>query len=339
MPDYPSFDKSWNFNVNQALPAQGSTVACNQNLLYQWVNAMTSFSPGWQVRGSSNGVSFSLLPLGAAGPGTGWTGPASVVFTGSSSSPVSWVVLRNTALGSGNPEFLITAYGPFNGSSINCYLSPSAGFTGGGITPTTLPTATDMVTPSSGGITGTSYGTANNNVAYAMHAMMSTDGQCTRIWTFQGGNFGTLWMFDKIKNPVSGWATPWVFNTQFNSVSSNANWHNAGATYGGGPSNSTLQFFWTGEGTSNTGALLTTIYNAANDLNSKYPMLPIGIAANQAGTGATPYFGRHGMFFDLWWGCPVLPMGQLYAGASPHAFVQITEVIFPWSGAAAMNTS
>ena len=296
MPDYPSLDKSWNYNVNQALAAQGSAAACNQNLLYQIVNTLTSFSPGWQVRGSSNGTTFSLLSLGAAGPGTGWSGPSSVVFAGGA-SPVSWIVLRNTALGSGHPEILLTSYNQFNGSEVNFYISPSAGFTGGGITAATFPTATDMVTPVSGGLPGTTYG----------------------------------------KNPVSGWATPWTW-TSYYSAAVPANTGIA-PCYGGGPNNSSLNFWWTGEGTSS--GLITTLYNAPNDLNSEYPMLPIGLFAppNIGITDLAGRAGRLGMFYDLWWGVAALTSGQTYAGASAHAFVQINTQIFPWSGAATMNTS
>ena len=336
MPDYPSLDKSWNYNVNQALAAQGSAAACNQNLLYQIVNTLTSFSPGWQVRGSSNGTTFSLLSLGAAGPGTGWSGPSSVVFAGGA-SPVSWIVLRNTALGSGHPEILLTSYNQFNGSEVNFYISPSAGFTGGGITAATFPTATDMVTPVSGGLPGTTYGTVNANVAYAMHAEMSTDGQCTRLWIFQGGVFQTMWIIDAAKNPVSGWATPWTW-TSYYSAAVPANTGIA-PCYGGGPNNSSLNFWWTGEGTSS--GLITTLYNAPNDLKSEYPMLPIGLFAppNIGITDLAGRAGRLGMFYDLWWGVAALTSGQTYAGASAHAFVQINTQIFPWSGAATMNTS
>src|SRR5580704_11112196 len=105
MPDYPTLDKSWQFNVNQALAAQGTALACAQNILYQIVVSMMGFASNpWQVRGCSTSTSSSLLALTAVGPGTGWGSASAVVFSSSSSVAHSWIVLRNTSLGSGYPE-------------------------------------------------------------------------------------------------------------------------------------------------------------------------------------------------------------------------------------------
>lgn len=335
MPDYPALDKSWNFNVNQALAAQGSTLACNQNLLYQWANTLIGL--GWQVRGSSNSVAFNLLALAAAGPGTGWSGPSSVVFgNAGSSTPCSWIVLRNTALGPGHPEIMITGINRYNGGSTDFYVSPSAGFTGGGVTVSTLPTATDGFRPSSGGLDNVGYGTVNLNTAYAMHGEASTDGQCTRVWVFQGGSFQQIWILDRHKNPVSGWTSPWTFTTYYPATIPAIS--GVSPSYGMAPNNLLMNFWWTGEGAN--GSLITTLYNAANDLNGEYPMVPIGLYAAPAVGSANPgRSGRHGMFYDLWWGVAALASGQTYGGAAPHAFVQVNTQIFPWSGAATMNTS
>jgi hypothetical protein len=66
-------------------------------------------------------------------------------------------------------------------------------------------------------------------------------------------------------------------------------------------------------------------------------MTPIGMFVS---LGLPPFYpGRHGMFFDLWWGClgPPFGDGQTYAGAAAQAFVQLGPVIFPWDGSATMN--
>lgn len=333
MPDYPSIEKSWQFSVNQAIAPQGSGAASNSNLLFQIVQALTSVgSNPWQIRGSCNSSTFNLLALGAAGPGTGWSSGASVVFA-STGSPHSWIVLRNTALGPGFPEIMLGC-DPNGANSVNLWISPSAGFTGGNTT--TDPTATDGIQLGQGGVQRIGFGGTGSNVAFALHVAVSSDGQCTRMWVFSGGTFQALWQIERVKNAVSGWTSPWVFNTEYLNPSSNLSWHNLSQTYAGGPSNSTLRFYWTAEGTTNTGALITSLYNAPNDLNGEYPMLPIGLFVWSANS---VYSGRHGMFYDLWFGCAVLPMGQLYGGAVAHSFVQIGEYILPWSGAAAMNTS
>jgi hypothetical protein len=188
-------------------------------------------------------------------------------------------------------------------------------------------------------VNGITFGSANANVAYALHMEMSTDGQCTRVWVFSGNTFESLWIIDKVKNAVSGWSTAWLFNTEYLSPSSNLTWHNLSQAYAGvtvGGINRTLQFYWTAEGCTGTGALITSLYNAPNDLSGEYPMLPIGLFV---WTANSPIVGRHGMFFDLWYGCAALTTGQLYAGAAAHAFVQIGEFILPWDGSATMNKS
>jgi hypothetical protein len=175
---------------------------------------------------------------------------------------------------------------------------------------------------------------------------MSTDGQCTRMWVFSGGSFQELWIIDALKNPSTGWTTPWVMHTAYLTPSTTSYWESAADTYGGvnnlnhggyvgGTPNANpawTSFYWTGEGPSN---LIVLAYNAPNDLNSLYPMPPIGLFVPPSG----PLRGRHGMWFDLWWGVAALSTGQLYAGAAAHAYVQIGAIILPWSGAATMNTS
>jgi hypothetical protein len=343
MPDYPTLDKTWNFNVNQAISAQGSVLATAQNILYQNVVTLTGFSPGWQVRGSSNSLTASLLALSAAGPGTSWGGPSSVVYN-TNGNAHSWIVLRNTALAPSAtgvyPEILLAcSYATSN--YINVYISPSAGFTGGSTTQD--PTAIDSVRLSQGGLPEINYGSPAANQAIALHAMMSSDGQCTRIWAYSAGVFQFGWIIDRLKNSVTSWTTPWLFDAEYlvGNYGHISKWLNIASSYGGSgrnPSNQ-LQFYWTGEGTGS--GLIPVLYNAPNDLNSEYPMCPIGVWTPAGGTGATPAAGRHGMFYDLWWGAAAVPggTGQLYAGAAPHAFLQLTEVIFPWNGSAAMNTS
>jgi hypothetical protein len=223
------------------------------------------------------------------------------------------------------------------------WMSPGSGFTGGSTT--SDPTASDQFQLNAGGSSNLSYGSQNAKVAYALHAMMSSDGQCTRVWVYSTGTFQSIWIIDQLKNYSTGWTTPWVVHTDY-LLPTTGYWSTTTAYTFGCVNNlnsggyevtnlATQQFLWTGEGPNN---LVTLAYNAPNDLNSLYPMTPIGLYAPSS---TSPLRGRHGMWYDMWWGCagPPFPAGQLYAGASAHAFVQIGPIIFPWDGSATMNQS
>src|SRR4051812_33626557 len=97
----PTLAKSWQYNVNQAYNATGSFLTNNRNLLLGIKNSFIGFAQNpWQVRGSSNSVSASLLAVGAAGPGTDlWASTSNLVWA-SVGSAHSWIVLRQSQIAS-----------------------------------------------------------------------------------------------------------------------------------------------------------------------------------------------------------------------------------------------
>ena len=349
MPDYPVIERTWE-QVELALAAQGSQLATEQNLVYQIVQALTnagSFTTPWQIRGSSNSVTASLLALGAAGPGTGWAAPASLVWAGGA-APHSWIVLRKTTWGGASagahPEILISCnYGISD--YLYVWFSPNAGFTGGS---TTLdPTATDAVPLFLGGTQYLTFGANGTNQAYTVDVFQTNDsadalGACTRVVIRWGTIASGFWSFETPKQPVTGWTYPVTSmilgtNTGVTPLVHGNLYQNISPTYGLSPlpvnGKTPLQFFWTGESIG-TG-LLTTLLGAPNDLSGKYPMMPCGLNVPASGSGASPSSaGRLGMFFDIWWGVSTLPYAQQYAGAAPHAFTQFGELIFPWPSGA-----
>jgi hypothetical protein len=224
-------------------------------------------------------------------------------------------------------------------------LSPSAGFTGGSTT--TDPIALDSILLSQGGLSHISFGSVGTNSQYQLHVEMSNDGQCTRMWVFEGGSFQAMWICDRLKNSVAGWSTPWVFDTEYLTPAINTVWNNVSPTYSGVTYVAQgvtvyqlLNFYWTCEGINGNNVPQT--YNSTNDLNSEWPMCPLGLYQAPGGTDGTPWAGRYGMFYDLWFGCAgaiSTPPYQFYAGAIAHNYVQIGAYILPWSGAATMNTT
>jgi hypothetical protein len=332
MPDYPALTKSWHFNVNQVLPAQGTALACDQLVLFTIVQSLTTLGPHpWQVRGSSNAISASLLPLGAAGPGTGWASTADLVW--SAAGAHSWIVLRQTGLGGAHSEILISLR-VNSDQQIYVNWSQAAGFTGGSTT--VDPTATDgwQVTNTSG-LPNLGMGVDGTNRKYIVHVMMSDDGAVSRVFVMFNNACTGYWNFEVLQNPVSGWTIPAIVgvigtNSGVNQLGQNLFYNNASGDYGvgNGPSYPVMQFFWSGEGVSSGLVLLTTVQTFANDLSGEWVMLPIGMW-----TQNVSYLrGRHGMLYDIWWGSTGLPFGQTYAGAAPQAYAQFGDMIFPWNG-------
>jgi|SRR5271166_1153643 len=338
MPDYPSLTKTWQYNVNQALPAQGTPLACDQLVLFTIVQSLTGFglSP-WQVRGSSNSVTASLLPVGAPGPGTGWTATTDLVWA--TPGAHSWIVLRQTGLGGTHSEILISL-GLNSNQEILVTWSPSAGFTGGSTT--VDPTATDgyQLTNTSF-LTGLFMGVDGTNRSYVVHIMQSTDGAVTRVFIMYANICSGFWNFEVLQNPVAGWTLPVILGVIGTNSGTNqlvqANFYsNASGDFGVGnsPNPPIMQFDWTGEGVNAGSNLLTLVQTFANDLSGEWLMLPIGMYTQNVSYAR----GRHGMLFDIWWGSTGLTFGQQYAGAAPHAFTQFGDIIFPWNGTIAVTS-
>lgn len=327
--DYPSLDKTWQYNVNQTLAAAGTALACGQLALFSFYASLVGFATNpWQPRGSNNGSTASLLAVSATGPGTGWASASSVNF---SLAGQSWAVVRQIGLSSGaHPELLISSSGN-SGTAVVVYFSPAAGFTGG--TTTTLPTATDQILVTNGG----AFGVNGTNRAYNLHALQSSDGACTRV-AIVYSSVCTLWFsIENAKTQVTGWTTPvivsWVGNNTTTNVLTGAGFYNTTAGYTGVTPGTLAGFslFLTGEFAPTN--LLTKLLSVPNDLSTEYPMMPIGLFSY-----TSPARGRLGMVYDLWWGLSVNTFGQEYAGVAAHAFAQFGEMIVPWNGTAANVT-
>src|SRR5215216_3611359 len=125
----PALSKTWQFSLNTIVTAQGTADNNLRAYLRQVKNAMKAFgSSPWTVVGSSNGVAFSV------NDGVDrWTANADMPDS-------SWLILKQTGIAA-NWQLLFHRVSTFG---CQYFISPSAGFTGGGAL--TRPTATDLVT-------------------------------------------------------------------------------------------------------------------------------------------------------------------------------------------------
>ena len=131
-----------------------------------------------------------------------WVDVDDVVF---STSAHSWIVLEIPGVSTtGKFQLLIDC--DKTGSATETalfYISPSGSFFGGSTT--ARPTAFDELLIKDGNW-GTTTTDKRTKTAYICK---STDGQCTRVYTSYEYTCYGFWVFDKAKNPISGWTDPW----------------------------------------------------------------------------------------------------------------------------------
>lgn len=314
----PTLDKTWQPSTNNAVAALGTPLATNRRILRTIKNLLLAFAlNGWTTRYSCNSA-----VAGAAGDGVDrWAADADLVWNAAGSAH-SWYVLQQAGVGATFQVLISLEGASASGSLLTCYISPSAGFTGGSTT--ARPTATDEVVVLNNANWGGT-GTADSNVI--IDALQSTDGQCTRVVVCRLSAATTFMLFDRPKNPVTGWANPCV-----------------GVWLGRDAANAFIYSDLIGValvklrlGTTSTGAFCTqeafgatfigSAAVGANEVSGDFPMLPVGIWCNNA-----PVRGRQGEFFDLWMGYNSLAVGDTYPNDATRQFAQFGAPIVPWDG-------
>lgn len=345
----PTLVKTWQFNVNQALAIAADQTASMKNYLYALKQSFISFASNpWEVVRSSNGVTASDSDL--------WTGTGAINFSftlpSGGASARSWIVLKNPNIGGVNGFQILLDCIMSNGVSwMGLFCSPGAGFTGG--TATARPTASDIrqlqtnidhgvssnpnwcYTNSSPGWTG--------NIAMRLHAMMSTDGKCTRILLTdnQGGTprctFAAI--FDELLNVPDGvnpLAKQWLASNASNVLSN--------MFYSSGIEGQNLDFDIGGQPTRGTTIAENAIFTQtfANEISNEWPMAPLSAAiynqviatAGNLGIVTPGVLGRVGDFADLWWGSSGVASLDTYPGDGSNQFMQFQQLILPWNGSA-----
>ena len=334
---FPVFAKTWQFDINNALPMETSGRVNAQVLIKTIKDIMKGFSSNpWTVQYSCNAANNGPAAAASGAAGTAgdgvdrWT-VANTADGANSTNDVcfntagnrhGWFVLRQTGIGT---NFEVCFDLNNNGtSSMSVIISPSAGFTGG--TATARPTATDETVLFNGGNLFQS--TANQR--HVVHGWQSSDGQCTRIAVWTAGSTNDLFIiFDKGQNPVGGWTTPSFFCVAQGATFTNLGtgtvikMRGAGATpnFGGTFTSETYA-----NGTQLRSA--TGIGTNPNTFNDEWPVLPMGVAASATGNA-----GRLCNVYDLWW----KPDGINNGDTMPYdldarSLVALGHIILPWPG-------
>lgn len=324
----PTPEKSWIFKT-VIIPFTTSAAVMNQ---YFWYNLkqMMTVNTGWNDETGASVTNAHPWTVSASSNGTvantsdNWSSFSSVVFLAAGAH--SWIVLRQAAI---NPTYEICfSQGATNPNS-NSYVSHQAGFTLSGLVTTADPTATDRITflinqpPIFAAISAGIY----------LVVAMSTDGQCTRIFAYMLNQLYVFWLFDKPRNPVSGWTNPSIALMHYNSgnvvpsayteLTDNA--LISGLAPGGIPMTlyTTTEFY--------SSAAIGEGLNLPNQLTGEWQFFPTGLFSNTSGV-----CGRHGEIFDLWFVADRMFSGTKFSGT--HSFMCLPYLTHVWDNTL-INTS
>lgn len=309
----PSLAKTWQYNRNNTVAAQGSATATNRRLMRSLKNALVGFGTNpWTLRYECDSVT-----AGTAGDGvTRWSADANLVGN-SAGSAHSWTVLQQTGIGSSFQMCIDLTAATLQTATI--VFSASAGFTGG--TTTARPTATDEQVV----VSGSSWGGGSADQQYRWSINQTTDGQCTRIITAAIGALVSVWVIDKLTSLVTGWTVPYCSLIYAGATPTLTNITTTGRARVGSV-NATLQIVTEGT-TAATGPADVTWGNIANEVDSSWPFYFAGVAGTTAGAR-----GRLGNFQDLWLGSGSVATGDGYPVTGTNEFIQVGSLIFPWGG-------
>lgn len=310
----PVLSKTWQFNVNNAQAALGSSGLDNRSLMLAYKNAMIGFGTNpWTVK-----YSCSSTVAGTAGDGVDrWATVANVVNANSGVAH-SWIVLAQTGLSSTFQVCIDYNNGTAAASSASIIFSAAAGFTGG--TTTARPTATDEQAV----LSNAAWINNNADAAFRWHAMQSTDGQCTRIFSFIAGAIQNVLIFEKFTNATGG--SPGATNGgALNIFLTLANFNNMGT--------------WTRQnGTNvNTSMAYESVSNLsiASEVSGAFDIFPMACTS----TTTVGTRGRLGTFQDIWIGSSGVATGDSYpASGTTGQFVQVGQIIMPWNTTAFLLT-
>lgn len=313
----PTLIKTWQVSRNNTVPALGSTMATSRRTWRTIKNVMIGFaSNAWTVRGSSNAVAFGMDSVDR------WAADGDLVWGAGNHS---WIVIRQAGMGT-NFELCIDLNNGFErwGSLVISY----TGFSGGALD--ARPTAADEFV----WVNNTDFHPELDQQRQ-IHGWQSTDGECTRLCMWMNNSCPIFWIFEKPRQPRTGWANPNVHMMRHSSSGAGSFFMNHAdlrLAYTQGPARgkigaTTALLSFTGE-QAQDGWLATVAPTSTmqNEIDGAWDFYPIGFATN---SGLVR--GRHGSLHDIWWAPSALVNGDTAPNdAGDRQFVKMGGLWLPW---------
>lgn len=341
----PSFTKTWQFDVNNSIPAEANLHDHMAAFYIQFVASLTGFATNaWDMDYSCDGTT-----AGTPGDGVDRIGSdkAKWVFTTGGSSARSWVVLENSVTGM---EILISGFGSINGERPHIYVSWSAGFTGGSTTAN--PSATDEEQIYTG---DDLIGLGNFQRDFVYHFMHSDDGKMTYIFANYANVCPMFAYFGEPENPTAGWTNPLVAGwmgddgtvpladaTQpFSLIQDEFGFTGGVRRRRGNLTGGTIPIYMSFVGASAGDASSTpriwgetqggsAYVPGANDISGEWTLPRVGLNCyTQSGVN-----GFHGRLPDLHFGSNALSEGDTFPGGGGKTRRTFGFLVSPWNGVA-----
>jgi len=323
----PSLSKTWQFSVNVAKGNSGVLLTDARAVMRQFKTAMIGFGTlPWTVSGSSDSSTSGMDAVDR------WAADTNLVW---GAVGHSWIVLRQTGIAAKFEVCIDLSNASSN--SITVVVSGSAGFgtTNGGTNGSTSarPTATDEVVVISN---TTWWGSPGASAQHQVHAMQSTDGQCTRLLVTTSQVAHMIAIFDKPKNPISQWTFPWFvgWNGTGNTAQSGAqvtNWNdNPLANFK--PQNATAGTCYFATTFLNTGATVGQRITVAQDVGSAHIFTPITLISETVGLR-----GAWGEAFDIYFSDTGMTTATQFDASPSHAWTYFKDLVLPWDGSTTVS--
>lgn len=309
----PTLVKTWQVSKNNTVPTQVDALTQARRLMKTIKDMMVGFgSNAPTVGGSSNGTTAGMDDVDR------WSSDASLVWNNNGSAH-SWIVFKFPQI---NPNFQVCV--DLNSTATwfaTWVVSWNDGFTGGSTT--ARPTATDEFV-----FINTTDWYSNVLSQYQVHGWLSTDGQAFRMCVWRSANATTFWLFEKPRNPRTGWSNPAIammrlsdmsFNTFYQSLSSGNFRARVGST--------TAIMTVSAEATA-SGLLANTAPTSTqtNDIDNAWDFYPLGLVSDTVAAK-----GRHGMLHDMWFAPNNLGNADTApTNASDRQFVKLGALWLPW---------
>jgi hypothetical protein len=317
----PTLERTWQYNVNQAIISSGIASTDLKQLILQIKNSMIGFASNpWTVVSSSTGAVVDNSDL--------WATISDIMVPQSLGNPHSWIVLQQTGVTGGPLQLCIDMVESYYGEMdrLIVLISPSAGFTGGTIS--ARPTATDeaFLVNKQKWISNTG---ANSKV---LHVTQDSSGKSTRVFVFTSSTCILHILIETLADS----ALPVPVNVLWGYVVD----VQRTATYC--YDNPVINGYYNGThylsymATEAFGSTPITNGNSGSTSNftSTFPIVPI---SSYSLTGGCQ--GRAGRFVDLYMGSSgVLTGGTYPLTPSDKEFAQFLQFITPWNGTVVLMT-
>jgi len=312
--------KTWQFDTNNDHDHNSDVDTNVRQILLIIKDIMVGFTTSaWAVQ-----YSCDASVAGVAGDGVDRWSTVADVTPGNPGNAHSWIVLSQTGLN--GMEVCFDYEVGASVEKITIAISFTGGFTGG--TTTNRPTATDEFE----WLNQADFFDGLGDVPAPVHGMMSTDGEVTRIIITEGNSIDHYLTFEKLKDSVDNWSTPYVFFyatdlSNFTRTFGTTSTEGGTSSFGGNIvplQKMSTEFFRDAPAGETQG---TTSVSSQSDFSGEFNMYPVGYYVN-----TPPYRGRHGEFFDLFMVPDAMGSGEMLPSTGTTVWIAFGILLFPWDG-------